>query len=132
MDGRDESGVRSASYRSARRLAGIRAAIARRDPDRLFPLVMEECDSFRSVCETTRPSLDYLTVTSRAVLTEVRDFNRERGRSRAGYTHDAGAHVHVFTLRREASRLRARLARVPGVESTSFLRPGPAARPLGR
>ncbi len=114
-----------------RRLAAIRSAIARRDPDRLFPRVMEECDSFRSVCETTRPSLDYLTVTSRAVLTEVRAFNRERGRPRAAYTHDAGAHVHVFTLRREAGRLRARLARVPGVESLTLLRPGPAARPLG-
>jgi len=112
------------------RLAGIRAAIARRDPDRLFPLIMEECDSFRSVCETTRPSLDYLTVTSRAVLTEVRAFNRERGRPRAAYTHDAGAHVHVFTLRREAGPLRARLARVPGVESMTLLPPGPAARPL--
>ncbi len=115
-----------------RRLAGIRTAIARRDPDRLFPLVMEECDSFRSVCETTRPSLDYLTVTSRAVLTEVRAFNRERGRPRAAYTHDAGAHVHVFTLRREAGPLRARFGRIPGVESTTLLHPGPSAHPLGR
>ena len=115
-----------------RRLAGIRSAIARRDPDRLFPLVMEECDSFRAVCETTRPSLDYLTVTSRAILTEVRSFNRDRGRTRAGYTHDVGAHLHVFTLRREVGRLRARLSGVPGVESTTLLRPGPAARALER
>lgn len=114
-----------------RRLSRIRTAISRRDPDRLFLQVMEECDSFRSVCETTRPSLDYLTVTSRAVLTEVRSFNRDRGRPRAAYTHDAGAHVHVFTLAREVARLRARLARVPGVESTTLHRPGRAARPFG-
>ncbi|MCI4355338.1 MAG: diphosphomevalonate decarboxylase, partial [Thermoplasmata archaeon] len=37
------------------RIAGIRRAIRDRDAERLFPLIMEECDSFRSVCETTRP-----------------------------------------------------------------------------
>jgi diphosphomevalonate decarboxylase len=115
-----------------RRLVAIRTAIRRRDPDRLFPLVMEECDSFRSVCETTRPSLDYLTVASRGVLTAVREFNRERGRPRAAYTHDAGAHVHVFTLRSEVPRLRAALGRVPGLASTTVHRAGPPARPLDR
>src|SRR5208282_674989 len=60
-----------------RRLAAIRSAIARRDPVRLFPLIMEECDDFREVCETTRPTLDYLTATSRAVLGAVRALNRE-------------------------------------------------------
>ena len=111
-----------------RRLDGIRRALGRRDPDRLFPLIMEECDSFRAVCETTRPSLDYLTTTSRAVLGEVRAFNEGRAAPRAGYTHDAGAHVHVFTLRRHARALRARLDRIPGVRSTTVLRPGPGVR----
>jgi diphosphomevalonate decarboxylase len=113
-----------------RRLAGIRLAIARRDADRLFPLVMEECDSFRAVCETTRPSLDYLTSASRRVLAEVRAFNHDGGHPRAAYTHDAGAHVHVFTLRRHAAPLRARLARIAGVERTTTLRPGPGARSI--
>ena len=107
------------------RLRRIRAAIGARDSQRLFPLVMEECDSFREVCETTRPSLDYLTPTSRALLGEVRAANREAGRPVAAYTHDAGAHVHVFTLRRDAATLRRRLARLPGVERTLLLRPGP-------
>ncbi|HLM91082.1 MAG TPA: diphosphomevalonate decarboxylase [Thermoplasmata archaeon] len=113
-----------------RRLEGIHRAIGRRDPGRLFPLIMEECDSFRSVCETTRPSLDYLSATSRAVLGEVRSFNSEGGAPRAGYTHDAGAHVHVFTLRRHARGLGARLERVPGVLSTTVLRPGPGVREI--
>ena len=111
------------------RIARIRAAIGRRDPDTLFPLVMEECDSFRSVCETTRPSLDYLSTTSRAVLGEVRAFNSEG--PRAAYTHDAGAHVHVFTLRRHARALRTRLDRVLGVQSTTVLRPGRGVRDVG-
>jgi diphosphomevalonate decarboxylase len=111
-----------------RRILGIRHAIGHQDPDRLFPLIMEECDSFRSVCETTRPTLDYLTTTSRTVLGEVRAFNAETGRPRAGYTHDAGAHVHVFTLRRHARALRNRLQHLPGVESTAVLRPGPGVR----
>jgi diphosphomevalonate decarboxylase len=114
-----------------RRLAAIRTAIGKRDAARLFPLIMEECDNFREVCETTRPSLDYLTATSRAVLGEVRAVNREAGTPVAGYTHDAGAHVHVFTLAPRARRVRARLARLPGVRSTLLVRPGPGGHSVG-
>ncbi|MCI4372595.1 MAG: diphosphomevalonate decarboxylase [Thermoplasmata archaeon] len=113
-----------------RRLAAIRAAIGKRDAGRLFPLIMEECDDFRAVCESTRPSLDYLTATSRATLGEVRALNREGGSPIAGYTHDAGAHVHVFTLERHARRVRARLARLSGVRSTLVVRPGPGGHPI--
>jgi len=110
------------------RLRKIRAAIGARDSRRLFPLVMEECDSFREVCETTRPSLDYLTTTSRALLAEVRTINREAGRPVAAYTHDAGAHLHIFTLAKDAAKVRRRLARLPGVERTALLHPGPGGR----
>ncbi len=113
------------------RLRTVRAAISARDPERLFPAVMDECDSFREVCETTRPPLDYLTATSRAILAEVRSLNRAEGRAVAGYTHDAGAHVHVFTLVSDARRVRGRLARLPGVRRTLLLRPGPGAREVG-
>ena len=111
-----------------RRTLQIRAAIRARDPRRLFSLIMEECDSFRDVCETTRPSLDYLTTTSRALLAEVRSLNREAGRPVAAYTHDAGAHLHVFTLVKDVARVRRRLGRMPGVERTAVLRPGPGGR----
>ena len=112
------------------RLRAIRSALGRRDPERLFPLVMEECDSFREVCETTRPALDYLTSTSRAVLAEVRSINRGSGRAVAAYTHDAGAHVHVFSLSHDLGRVRARIARLPGVRRTLALRPGAGGRLL--
>lgn len=112
------------------RLRTIRSALGSRDPERLFPAVMEECDSFREVCETTRPSLDYLTATSRAVLAEVRGENRRAGRSVAAYTHDAGAHVHVFVQSDDARRVRALLTRLPGVQKTLALRPGPGAHGL--
>ncbi len=111
-----------------RRLARIERAIAARDPGKLFPLVMEECDSFREVCETTFPSLDYLTPSSRAILEEVRALNRAAGRPVAGYTHDAGAHVHLFTLERDAKSLRRRIAAVAGVRSVLVVRPGPGTR----
>jgi len=107
------------------RIRKVRAAIRNRDAGRLFPLVMEECDSFREVCENSQPSLDYLTTTSRALLSEVRTINREANRPVAAYTHDAGAHLHVFTLERDASMVRRRLARFPGVERSLVLHPGP-------
>ncbi|MFI5413407.1 MAG: diphosphomevalonate decarboxylase [Candidatus Lutacidiplasmatales archaeon] len=110
------------------RIRRIRSAIGARDARRLFPLIMEECDSFREVCETTRPMLDYLTTTSRAILGEVRSINREHGRPVAAYTHDAGAHVHIFTLVRDVPKVRRRLSRLPGVERTLLVRPGPGGR----
>ena len=51
-----------------RRAARMRRAIGARDAETLFELVIEECDSFRLVCETTDPPLDYLTGTSRRLL----------------------------------------------------------------
>jgi diphosphomevalonate decarboxylase len=110
------------------RIGKIRRAIAQRDADHLFPLVMEECDSFRRVCETTEPELDYLTDTSRTVLDAVVALNRARGRAVAAYTHDAGAHVHVFTLERHLPRVRRILSAIDGVERTLVVRPGPGAR----
>ena len=115
-----------------RRIRAMKRAIAARNGPELFALVMEECDDFRLVCESTRPSLDYLVPASRRVLETVRAANEEAGETIAGYTHDAGAHVHVFTLRRHAGPLRRRLAGVPGVAKTLALSPGPGARPMRR
>lgn len=110
------------------RLIAIRRAIARRDAPRLFQAVIEECDDFRRVCETTVPTLDYLTATSRAILATIRDLNSESGRPVAAYTHDAGAHVHVFTLAKDASRIRRRLEDVTGIARLLTLHPGPDGR----
>jgi diphosphomevalonate decarboxylase len=109
----------------------IRSAIVERDAERLFPLIMEECDSFRRACETTDPPLDYLTLTSRAILDGVREVNRSAGRPLAGYTHDAGAHVHVFALARDLARVRRALAPISGVERTLVVRPGPGGHVVG-
>lgn len=131
-----QASVRTSEYFPLRqqeiptRLRRIRAAIGARRADRLFPEIMEECDSFRRACETTHPPLDYLTGPSRAILAEVRAANREAGTPIAGYTHDAGAHVHVFTLVRDLARVRARLAAIEGVERTLVVRPGPGGRTI--
>lgn len=114
------------------RLARIRAALRTRDADRFLALVIEECDDFRRVCETTVPSLDYLTPVSRAVLAAVLEMNQAAGHPIAGYTHDAGAHVHVFTLRRDVPRVRGRLRQIPGVAQARVFSPGPAAHALAR
>lgn len=110
------------------RLATIRRAISQRNAPRLFHAVIEECDDFRRVCETTVPTLDYLTPTSRAVLATIRELNCESGRPVAAYTHDAGAHVHVFTLSKDASRIRRRLEDVAGITRLLTLHPGPDGR----
>ncbi len=113
------------------RIARLKRAIRDRDAETLFATTIEECDSFRSVCETTDPPLDYLTRTSRVILDAVRDANEAAGRPIAAYTHDAGAHVHVFTLKGELPRLRRRLDRIGGVERWLNVRPGPGGRPVG-
>lgn len=113
-----------------RRLAAIRNALRVRSADRFLELVMEECDDFRHVCETTVPSLDYLTSASREVLAAVRELNRDAGHPIAAYTHDAGAHVHVFTFRPHLATVQRRLHRIHGVAETRVLTAGPAAREI--
>jgi diphosphomevalonate decarboxylase len=110
------------------RIRAMKRAIAERDAPALFEQTMVECDSFRRVCETTDPPLDYLVPASRAVLAAVRSANADAGGTVAGYTHDAGAHVHVFTTRRHARALRRTLAAVPGVENVLSLSPGAGGR----
>jgi diphosphomevalonate decarboxylase len=110
------------------RLAGMLRAIRRRDASALFGLVITECDSFRSVCETTDPPLDYLTQTSRTILDRVRALNVSAGEPLVGYTHDAGAHLHLFTLDEHLPALRRSLRGVDGIRQRLLLRPGPGAR----
>jgi len=110
------------------RLEAMVRAVRRRDAPGLFGLVIEECDSFRNVCETSDPPLDYLTRTSRTILDRVRALNARAGEPVVGYTHDAGAHLHLFTLAGEVGALRAALRGVPGIRQRLVLRPGPGAR----
>ncbi len=112
------------------RLAKLRTALRMRDASRFLELLIAECDDFRHVCETTVPSLDYLTPASRAVLAAVLDLNRTAGSPIAGYTHDAGAHVHVFTFEPNVAEVESRLRSIPGIASIRTLRPGPAAHPI--
>ena len=112
----------------AARLSKVRAAVRRRDGAALFALIIEECDEFREVCETTDPPFDYLTSVSREILERVLDWNREVGHPVAGYTHDAGAHVHVFTTARRAAELKRRLGAVEGIEKVLTLKPGVGGR----
>ncbi|HEV2429767.1 MAG TPA: diphosphomevalonate decarboxylase, partial [Thermoplasmata archaeon] len=113
------------------RLRRLLRALRERDEAEFFTVVIEECDSFRSVCESTRPSLDYLTPPSRRILAEVREANREAGTPIAAYTHDAGAHVHVFTTGPNVRALARRLRRVPRVARWISVRPGPGGRFVG-
>ncbi|MCI4348940.1 MAG: diphosphomevalonate decarboxylase [Thermoplasmata archaeon] len=110
------------------RLRRMKRAIRDRDPESLFDATIEECDSFRGVCETTVPALNYLTPTSRRLLEAVRAANREAGRTIAAYTHDAGAHVHVFTTRPALPVLNRRMAGVDGVARWITAKPGPGLR----
>lgn len=112
------------------RLRRMRRAIGRRDAQTLFPLIVAECDSFRAVCEGTDPPLDYLTPASRRVLACVREINARAGRAVAAYTHDAGAHVHVFTLKRDGPVVRRALRSIAGVRSVRTLQAGPGGRLL--
>ncbi|MCI4336840.1 MAG: diphosphomevalonate decarboxylase [Thermoplasmata archaeon] len=106
------------------RLLRTRAAIRTRNGPALFREMIDECDQFREVCETTDPPFDYLTRTSREILECVRGLNANGDRWVAGYTHDAGAHIHIFTLQASASKIRQELARISGISRVLTLHPG--------
>lgn len=115
-----------------RRIGLVRRALRLREERALFRLIMEECDEFRHVCETTDPPLDYLTPTSRELLAAVEELNHGPDGPIAGYTHDAGAHLHLFVLRKDLRRLREAVRPVRGVARTYTTGAGPGGRYLGR
>jgi len=65
---------------------------------------------------------------SRRLLEVVREANRRAGVPIAGYTHDAGAHVHVFTTSAAGPALRRELGRVRGVARWITVGPGSGVR----
>ncbi len=108
--------ARSSPYWSTRqrclpdRLEAVRAAIARRDFERLAEVAEAETIDLHCVAMTSDPPIFYWRPATLAVLAEVRAMRREG--VAAFSTMDAGANVHVICDPRSEGEVAARLGRL--------------------
>jgi diphosphomevalonate decarboxylase len=104
----------------------MKRAVLAGDLVALGPLVEQSALAMHASMWAARPAIVYFTPTTVAVMERVRALRGDG--ALAFYTMDAGPHVKVLTLTRDADALAAELARVPGVQSTLVAGPGPDAR----
>jgi diphosphomevalonate decarboxylase len=109
-----------------RRLDICRSAILNRDFDALANIIEHDSDMMHSVMMTSTPPLMYWQSATIEVFHQVREWRA--GGLPAAYTVDAGANVHVITLKENAGEVEKRLRELPGVGNVLVAGAGGAAR----
>ncbi len=111
---------------TARRLDICRQAILQKDFDALAHIIELDSDIMHSVMMTSNPPLMYWQPATLRVFQAVREW-RASGLPVA-YTVDAGANVHVITLREQSKMISKKLNELPGVKNVLTANVGGAAR----
>jgi diphosphomevalonate decarboxylase len=103
----------------------IRAAVEKRDLERLGPFMEQSALMMHASMFAALPPIIYFAPTTLSVIQRVREL-RKTG-ILAFFTMDAGPHVKVLTNAEAVDKVQAELARVPGVEQVLRTGPGPDA-----
>lgn len=98
-----------------RRLDICRSAILNRNFDVFANIIEHDSDMMHSVMMTSTPPLMYWQSATIEVFHQVREWRA--GGLPAAYTVDAGANVHVITLKEHAKEVEKRLRGLPGVSN---------------
>jgi diphosphomevalonate decarboxylase len=109
-----------------RRLDICRSAILNRDFDALANILEHDSDMMHSVMMTSTPPLMYWQSATIEVFHQVREWRT--GGLPAAYTVDAGANVHVITLKEYAGEVEKRLRELPGVNDVLVAGAGGGAK----
>lgn len=109
-----------------RRLDICRSAILHRDFDALANIIEHDSDMMHSVMMTSTPPLMYWQSATIEVFHQVREWRA--GGLPAAYTVDAGANVHIITLKENAGEVEKRLRELPGVNNVLVAGAGGGAR----
>lgn len=104
--------------------AEVRAGIVARDLARVGPAMERSTFAFHASALAASPPLLYMRPATLAALERVRALRDADGIA-AWATMDAGPHVKVLCEARDAARVEAALAAVPGVLRTLVATPGP-------
>ena len=113
-----------------RRLSLCREAILHQDFDGLARVVEQDCNLMHAVMQTSVPSLLYWQPATLAVMLAAQDL-RSHG-TPACYTIDAGANVHVLTLRESAAAVATCLESIAGISRVLQAPAGGPARVVSR
>ena len=98
-----------------KRIETVRRAIVEKDYSALFEEMMRESNNMHAVMLDSYPPICYLTDASLRIIQRVHELNGSSGSSVAGYTFDAGPNAHVFTLEKNAEKVKKAISAIPGV-----------------
>ncbi len=79
-----------------RALKESKDAILKKEPAKLFEIAMRDSNDMHATMQDTWPPIMYLNDTSKEVIYEIHEFNKDG--IKAGYSFDAGPNPTVFTL----------------------------------
>ncbi|KAL8195072.1 UNVERIFIED_CONTAM: hypothetical protein K2H54_046308 [Gekko kuhli] len=80
------------------RVAQMTRHIQRRDFEAFAELTMKDSNQFHATCLDTFPPIFYLNDVSKQVIALVHRFNAHHGKTKVGYTFDAGPNAVLFAL----------------------------------
>jgi diphosphomevalonate decarboxylase len=111
---------------ATRRLDICRNAILQKDFEVFANIIEHDSDMMHSVMMTSTPPLMYWQSATVEVFHQVREWRA--GGLPAAYTVDAGANVHVITLKEYAGEVEKRLRELPGVSNVLVAGAGGGAK----
>lgn len=111
---------------ATRRLDICRNAILQKDFEAFANIIEHDSDMMHSVMMTSTPPLMYWQSATIEVFHQVREWRA--GGLPAAYTVDAGANVHVITLKEHAREVEKRLRELPGVSNVLVAGAGGGAK----
>ena len=111
---------------ATRRLDICRNAILQKDFEVFANIIEHDSDMMHSVMMTSTPPLMYWQSATIEVFHQVREWRA--GGLPAAYTVDAGANVHVITLKEYAGEVEKRLRELPGVSNVLVAGAGGGAK----
>jgi len=109
-------------------LAAARAAIERKDLPALGVVTERSCLRMHACALAADPGILYWNATTIEAMAAVKKLRTEG--LDAYFTIDAGPHVKVLCLQKDADQVTQALARAPGVVRTLVAKPGSGVRPL--
>jgi diphosphomevalonate decarboxylase len=99
-----------------KRIAEMKGAVARRDFQKMAPLIMRESANMHATMLDSWPPIIYLKEPSFAIMRKIHELNSAHGKYVAAYTFDAGPNAHVYTTKRHENDVIAALRGVGGVK----------------
>ncbi|MFA5049837.1 MAG: diphosphomevalonate decarboxylase [Candidatus Micrarchaeia archaeon] len=100
----------------SKRLENAKRHVLNFNFQKLAPIIMEESNNMHLVMGDSIPPLVYLNSTSKKIIKEIENLNKENDFYLGAYTFDAGPNAHIYTTKKYAKIISSLLKDIPGIE----------------